>query len=157
MKRTANTSAPATPSRVVASVQPTSIDSPVATRDGPLDDADDAQVEGAAGRGRDGDDVTDREVEPLGEADREDRRATGIERRERRAAVAGDEGQPAVGVEVRAGRPRRHRCGCPATATSNMPIGLTRATPGHRVEDVVGDAFVGGARGGSRSGRGRPG
>ena len=113
-----------------------------AARDRPLDDADHAQAEGVAGRGRDRHDVAERETEPLGQGDRDDRRAAGVEGREGRRPVARGEGEPPVGVEIRADDRRGIR---PAALDGDVE-GADRADPGdtrHRVAEVVGDALVG--------------
>ena len=129
-KRSAKTSAPATPRLVVASLQPMSIASPVLPGIDRSTIPDDLELEATAVGGGHGHGLTDRHAEAIGEGDREDRGAAGIERGERRGPVARHEPEAAVGRHVGADDGRRVGPRSPPTATSNVAIGLIRAIPG---------------------------
>ena len=99
---------------------------------GPLGDADDPQVERARRR------PWRRSASSPTTSPRRSARAAGtitappcVEGGQGRGPVAGDEGQPAVGGEVRADHRRARRPRCPSTARSNVAIGLTRGDARH--------------------------
>ena len=100
-KRTAKASAPRTPSVSVASFQPTRIASPLVPGMERSTIAGDASARAGA-RSRPGCAYVSPTCEPEASARpcRQDRRATGVERGERRRPIAGHEGQPPVGEEV---------------------------------------------------------
>ena len=150
-KRTAKTSAPATPRRPVASFQPTSIASPV--RPGIVRSTIPAtrEVEASAvGRRRRPGSTADREAESRGQRRRDDRR-----RRRRRARPAPSSGRRprTAGGRRRPGRAPTTAAASvrtPASARSKVAIGLTRAIPATSAASRSVDALVGARSGGSR-------
>jgi hypothetical protein len=142
--RSANTSAPATPRLVVASSQPTSIDSPVRPGIDRSTMPTTCRSRRRAVDRRHRQDLVDGQAEAGGQPGRDDRRTAGVERGERRIAVAVDEAsRPSAAMSAPTTAAASVRT--PSRATSKVAIGLTRATPG-RAGQVLGDALVLGDR-----------
>ena len=145
VNRTAKTSAPATPRRVRGVVPADEHGLAGPARDGSVDDAHHAKVERVAvGRG-DGQHLTDGQPESLRQARRDDGRATIVEGRQGSAAVAGDEPEATILVEV---LPDHGRGIGPRAVERDIELG-DRTDPGdagHGTDQVGFDAFVLGDR-----------